>query len=158
MIRVLTFVFCLMLAGPVLAQEEVVQNDEVIAQRTMEISKTLRCMVCQGQSVADSDATLAQDIRRLVEIRVRAGDSDDEVRAYFRENYGDYILMDPPFQWLTVALWLGPLVLVLLGGSWFVMSVRRRASDGAPMEDDQELSTEEQARLKSLMGEDGAAK
>ena len=158
MIRVLTFVLCLMLAVPVFAQDDALESEEAIAQRTMEISKTLRCMVCQGQSVADSDATLAQDIRRLVEIRVRAGDSDDEVRAYFRTNYGDYILMEPPFQWTTLALWLGPLVLVLMGGSWFVLNIRRQGATDGPVGDDQELSEEERARLASLMGEDGTTK
>ncbi|MEM1147429.1 MAG: cytochrome c-type biogenesis protein [Pseudomonadota bacterium] len=101
----------------------------VVDARTEAISKTLRCVVCQNQSIYDSNAPLAEDMRRLVRKRVLAGDTDDQAREYLRSRYGDYVLMTPPFQLNTILLWLGPLVLFLVGGIWFAQRLRRDRTD-----------------------------
>lgn len=90
-----------------------------IEARTETVSKTLRCVVCQNQSIYDSNAPLALDMRRLVRKRVQAGDTDDQVRAYMQYRYGDYVLMNPPLQLNTILLWVSPLLLILSGGIWF---------------------------------------
>ena len=126
---------------------------EEIDTRTEAVSKTLRCVVCQNQSIYDSNAPLAEDMRRLVRKRVVAGDSDDQVRDYLRDRYGDYVLMSPPLQLNTILLWLGPALLVLLGGVWFVVRIRAKPATGATA-----LSDEEQARIEAaLAGRDTAA-
>ncbi len=113
--------------------ENIVLTDlDLIGARTETVSKTLRCVVCQNQSIYDSNAPLAQDMRRLVRKRVVAGDSDEEVRDYMRYRYGDYVLMSPPLQLNTFLLWLAPLALVLVGGIWFVL----RGRNAAPTVDD----------------------
>lgn len=113
--------------------ENIVLTDlDLIGARTEAVSKTLRCVVCQNQSIYDSNAPLAQDMRRLVRKRVVAGDSDEEVRDYMRYRYGDYVLMSPPLQLNTFLLWLAPLALVLFGGIWFVL----RGRNAAPTVDD----------------------
>ncbi|MEQ3744628.1 MAG: cytochrome c-type biogenesis protein [Henriciella sp.] len=115
--------------------------------RVAAISKTLRCVVCQNQSIYDSNAPLAEDMRRLVEKRVVAGDSDDEVRDYLRERYGDYVLMTPPLQSNTLLLWLGPLVLLLLAGTWFVVRVRRKTV----IDTADDLSDDDRARAHAAL-------
>jgi cytochrome c-type biogenesis protein CcmH len=76
---------------------------------------TLRCLVCQGQSIADSDAEMAGDMRALVRQRIAAGEAPGEVRKWLVQRYGDYVTYDPPFSWVTAPLWLAPLVLLGLG-------------------------------------------
>jgi cytochrome c biogenesis protein CcmG/thiol:disulfide interchange protein DsbE len=141
--------------APVAAgQSQVVLTDpEAIAARTETVSKTLRCVVCQNQSIYDSNAPLAQDMRRLVRKRVVAGDSDDEVRAYLRYRYGDYVLMSPPLQLNTILLWGAPLLLVLVGGVWFFARRRRREPDA-----DAAISDADRARIEAaLSGPEGGA-
>lgn len=125
---------------------------EDVEERTEAISKTLRCVVCQNQSIYDSNAPLAEDMRRLVRKRVEAGDTDDEAREYLRNLYGDYVLMSPPLQMNTILLWIGPLLLVLLGGAWFVF----RLCQDAPSEQTP-LSDEDRARVAAALSEKDAS-
>lgn len=101
--------------------------DPVLEARARDISKGLRCLVCQNQSIDDSNAPLARDLRLLVRERLEAGDSDQKVRAYLVARYGDFILLKPPFSWRTLLLWLTPLG-VLLVGALVAFSRRRRGS------------------------------
>jgi len=146
MIRALCLLIAM--AGLCLAQAQApdAPSEAEIDMRTEAISKTLRCVVCQNQSIYDSNAPLAEDMRRLVHKRVEAGDSDDEVRAYLRDRYGDYVLMSPPFQMNTLLLWLGPFALVLLGGAWFILRLRARSS--GPVSD---LTEAERARVAAAL-------
>lgn len=89
---------------------------EVDPDRMRNLEKELRCLVCQNQSIADSHAGLAADLREELERLMREGKSDDEIRAWMVERYGDFVLYRPPFKPLTWALWLGPFVLLALGG------------------------------------------
>ena len=99
------------------AISKVPQND--IDIRSKEIGKSLRCVVCQNQSIEDSDAPLAADMRQLVKKRISEGDTNDEVINYMRRQYGDFVLLKPPFQGNTLALWLLPFILIAVSGAWF---------------------------------------
>ena len=93
--------------------------------RAREIGKGLRCVVCQNQSIEDSDAQLAADMRALVRERIVEGDTDADVVALVRDRYGDFVLLRPPVQRNTLILWFAPLALVLLAGVWLARSLRR---------------------------------
>lgn len=127
---------------------QVLTDPALVAMRTEAVSKTLRCVVCQNQSIYDSNAPLAQDMRRLVRKRVIAGDSDAEVRDYLRYRYGDYVLMSPPLQWNTLLLWGAPLGLVVVGLIWFV--ARRRPAAPAP---DAAISEADRARIAAALND-----
>jgi cytochrome c-type biogenesis protein CcmH len=106
----------------------------------------LRCQVCQNQSIDDSNAPLAADLRRLVRERLVAGDSDAGVLDYVVRRYGDYVLLRPPMREDTAVLWFGPLAILLLGAAGaFVYLRRRKPAAEAP------LSAEEEARLKTIV-------
>ena len=96
---------------------------EVEARRLME---TLRCLVCQGQSIADSDAEMAGDMRALVRQRIVAGETPGEVRQWLIQRYGDYVTYDPPLRLMTAPLWLAPLILLGLGGLIAMRSFKRK--------------------------------
>jgi cytochrome c-type biogenesis protein CcmH len=83
--------------------------------RAKVLMEKLRCLVCQGQSIADSDAEMAGDMRALVRQRIDAGESPDQVQAWLIQRYGDYVSYAPPFSWITAPLWLAPIVLLVLG-------------------------------------------
>lgn len=143
-----------LLAGPALAVglPSEMLPDPAQEQRARDIGHELRCMVCQNQSIEESEADLARDLRRIVRERVAAGDSDSQVVSYLHDRYGDFVLLRPPFTLATAALWGAPF-LALGGGLLAILLLRRRRIDpvaAAP------LSAEEQARLAAL--EDGAAR
>ena len=121
-------------------------SEEAVKTRTDEISRTLRCVVCQNQSIYESNAPLAIDMRRLVEERVRAGDTDREVREYLRGPYGDFILMRPPFQLNTLLLWLGPVFVVLSFAVWYL----RRGLIPKIATSPTEISEEDRRRLAAV--------
>ena len=100
--------------------------DPQLEQRARGISQQLRCMVCQNQSIDDSDAPLAKDLRLLVRERVKAGDSDPQVIDYMVARYGEFVLLRPRFAWHTVALWVTPAIVLLAGGLGMLFAVRRR--------------------------------
>lgn len=126
------------------------QDEAEIDARTEAVSKTLRCVVCQNQSIYDSNAPLAEDMRRMVRKRIEAGDTDDEAREYLRNLYGDYVLMSPPLQLNTILLWAGPVILVLFGGVWF-LSRLRQPHIAAPTD----LTEDDRARIAAAFsGED----
>ncbi len=135
-----------------------VKPDEVLADPALEararaISRDLRCLVCQNQSIDDSDADLARDLRLLVRERLTAGDSDDQAIDYIVLRYGDYVLLDPPFMARTWALWLGPFAVLAVAAAGVAAHVRRQAirAEAAP------LSAEEQRRVRDLLGGGGAS-
>ncbi len=114
-------------------------------QRARDIGHALRCVVCQNQSIEESDASLAEDMRRLVRARVEAGDSNEDVIAYMQNRYGDFVLLKPPVQANTYILWFLPFVTALVGLLWFRRQNRRVGGRGpAP------LTQEEQEALKKL--------
>ena len=119
--------------------------DPALEARAEEIGRELRCVVCQNQSIEDSDATLARDLRLIVREQVKAGKSDGEVKAFLVERYGDFVLLKPPFRPETWLLWLGPLLVVLIGGAGIAVYLRGRRA--APPE----LTSEELERVEKLL-------
>ncbi|ARM11583.1 MULTISPECIES: cytochrome c-type biogenesis protein [Rhizobium] len=149
MMRRLLLVLALMLsATPAFA----VNPDEVLADPALEarartLSAELRCMVCQNQSIDDSNAELAKDLRLLVRERIKDGDSDEEVLDYIVSRYGEFVLLKPRFSIKTVLLWGAPVLLVLAGGLSLLVFARRRS--GKPT--GSKLTADEQARLNELL-------
>lgn len=130
-------------------QPDEVLQDPALEARARDISKHLRCLVCQNQSIDDSDADLARDLRIIVRERLKAGESDDRVIAYITARYGDFVLLKPPFRPATWLLWLGPAAVLLLGAAGIVVTMRRRrATPEAPPPD---LSDAERHRLADLL-------
>jgi len=101
-------------------------NDAETQQRIRNLEETLRCLVCQNQTLADSGASLAEDLRREVREQVAAGKSDEQIKQYLVARYGDFVLYDPPFKASTALLWAGPFLLLALGVGVLVAVVRRR--------------------------------
>lgn len=142
--------FTLIAAAPALA----VRPDEMLKdpqqeQRARALSAELRCLVCQNQSIDDSDAELARDLRLIVRERIKAGDNDGQIITYLVDRYGEFVLLKPRFGWHTLILWAGPFAILLIGGVvvWRQARVKRVAVADAP------LSPEEQAALKRALGE-----
>ena len=139
-------VLLLAFAGPAFAvNPDERLADPVLEARARTLGKSLRCLVCQNQSIDDSNADLAHDLRVLVRERLTAGDSDAQVLAYLQARYGDYVLLKPPVDPATWVLWFGPAAVLLIGGG--ILVFRRRATPAAPVP----LSPEERARLDLLM-------
>jgi cytochrome c-type biogenesis protein CcmH len=148
--RVLAICLVLLLAHPAAAvQPDEVLPDPVLEERARDISAGLRCIVCRNESIDESNAELARDLRLLVRERLVAGDTDAEVVDYVVDRYGEFVLLRPPMRGSTVALWLAAPVLLLLGLALSVSYVRRRARAPAPVE--AALSEEEAARLKEIL-------
>ena len=129
-----------------------VEPDEVLSDATLEararaLSKELRCMVCQNQSIDDSEAPLARDLRILVRERLQAGDSDRQVIDFLVARYGEFVLLRPRFSWHTAVLWLGPAAMLLIGGCVMLVLARRyRVKSAAVAEAQQGLTAAEAAR------------
>jgi cytochrome c-type biogenesis protein CcmH len=152
MIRAVLVALLLAVATPSLAVEpDEMLADPVLEQRAREISRELRCLVCQNQSIDDSDADLARDLRLLVRERLLAGDSDAQVIDYIAARYGDFVLLDPPVKPATWALWFGPALLLLAAGLATLRYLRRREGAAAPAP----LDPAERRRLDTLIGEAG---
>ncbi len=125
-------------------------DDPALEARAREISKNLRCLVCQNQSIDDSNADLAKDLRVIVRQRLAAGDSNDEVFQFVVDRYGEYVLLRPPLRGSTYALWFGPIILVVVGGGALLMLAARRRHADSPAPG---LSSDEQSRLSELLGD-----
>jgi cytochrome c-type biogenesis protein CcmH len=144
---VLVVAFTLSLAPP---RAMAVQPDEILSDSTLEtraraLSKELRCMVCQNQSIDDSDAPLARDLRILVRERLQAGDTDQQVVDFLIARYGEFVLLRPQFSPRTAILWLTPLGVLVIGALGLAMASRRRAPSEA------NLTPQEQARLAEIL-------
>ena len=126
-------------------------EDAMLEDRARDIGRQLRCLVCQNQSIDDSDAPLARDLRRLVRKRLVAGDDDSEVIAYIHARYGDFVLLRPPVDERTWLLWFGP-ALALLAALAFLLWRLRRSRPAAPAES---LSPDDAARADALLGDPG---
>jgi cytochrome c-type biogenesis protein CcmH len=134
-----------------------VQPDEVLSDAALEararsLSKELRCMVCQNQSIDDSDAPLARDLRVLVRERLQAGDSDRQVIDFLVARYGEFVLLRPRFSAHTALLWLGPAAILLIGAFGLFLVLRRRRADAdAAAAEQAKLTEAEEARLSEIL-------
>lgn len=135
-----------------------VESKEMLADPTLEararvLSKDLRCMVCQNQSIDDSEAPLAHDLRVLVRERLKAGDSDVQVIDFLVARYGEFVLLKPRLSWHTAALWGLPPAVLLIGIGMIVLVIRRRRT--APAAETANLTAAEEARLSDLLHGEG---
>jgi cytochrome c-type biogenesis protein CcmH len=113
-------------AAPLLAQEPLVFEDAAQEQRYNDLTLELRCLVCQNQNLADSDAPLAQDLRREIYDMMMAGQTDEQIKAFMVDRYGDFVLYRPPVQGNTLALWTLPILLLFGGAVVVFFTVRNR--------------------------------
>jgi cytochrome c-type biogenesis protein CcmH len=149
MARWLSFIVVLLSlsAAPALAvQPDEVLKDPALEARARSLSQELRCMVCQNQSIDDSDAPLARDLRILVRERLSAGDSDGQVIDFLVARYGEFVLLKPRFTWHTALLWLAPFAVIVIGAIGFFAAGRRARAPAADR-----LSAEEEARVAALV-------
>ena len=149
--RWLYLILALSLAAPVHAvQPDEVLDDPALEARARELSKELRCLVCRNESIDDSNASLARDLRLLVRERLVAGDTNEETLDYIVDRFGEFVLLRPPLNAGNLALWLAGPVLLIIGGVTAYTFMRRKpaATAGAAG-----LSEEEAARLQELTGE-----
>lgn len=130
-------------------QPDEVLKDPAMEQRARKISAGLRCMVCQNQSIDDSDAPLAKDLRLLVRERLQAGDSNEQVENYLVQRYGEFVLLKPTFGAHTLLLWLAPALVLVLGGIGAWTALRRRPQAAATA-----LDPNEQEAVQALLERD----
>ena len=154
-LRVAALAACLALAplaGSRAVEPSEILDDPALEARARDISKGLRCLVCQNQSIDDSNADLARDLRVLVRERLTAGETNQQVIAFVTARYGDYVLLEPPLKPTTYLLWFGPAAIFLAGGAAVIVFLRRRtrsaASGAAPLSDD------ERRRIERLLDDD----
>jgi len=122
--------------------------NESETQRIKSLSEKLRCLVCQNQSLADSNAELAEDLRKQVRVQVAAGKSDEQILGYMVERYGDFVLYEPPFKASTALLWIGPFVLLVAAGAGLIAVLRRRRSAAEELP----LGPEEKRVVERVLG------
>ncbi|CAL96544.1 probable cytochrome C-type biogenesis protein CycL [Azoarcus olearius] len=134
------------LAADAAPQARPAVEDPVLEERVLELSHKLRCLVCQNQSIAESHAPLAVDLRNQVREQFVAGRNEVEIVDYLVARYGDFVLYEPPFKTTTLVLWLGPLLLLVAGAGWLGLRLRRRAAEAATP-----LSDAEHARARALL-------
>ncbi|MBR0966763.1 cytochrome c-type biogenesis protein CcmH [Bradyrhizobium diazoefficiens] len=154
--RMMLAIVALMLLA--LPAAHAVQPDEIMSDpakevRARELSRELRCMVCQNQSIDDSDAPLARDLRLLVRERIAAGDSNSQVLDFLVARYGEFVLLKPRFERQTLLLWLLAPLLLICGGLALWLQIRRRSRNGADVPVPP-LTPEEETRLARLMSEE----
>jgi cytochrome c-type biogenesis protein CcmH len=150
---VLALIAALLFSGSAFAvQPDEVLKDPVLEKRARTISAGLRCLVCQNQSIDDSDAQLAKDLRLLVRERLVAGDTNDEVENFLVQRYGEFVLLKPTFGTHTLLLWLTPALVLLLGGLGAYAAMRRRPQPAAAS-----LDEEERKALENLLKRDQGA-
>jgi cytochrome c-type biogenesis protein CcmH len=148
--RLYACLFLFLYICPAIAvQPDEVLKDPALERRARDISSELRCLVCQNQSIDDSDAPLAKDLRLVVRDRLQAGDSDREVRDFVVQRYGEFVLLKPAFGLHTALLWLGPVLVLGAGGTGLLLMLRRRRTVPPPP-----LSLEECAALEAVLERD----
>jgi cytochrome c-type biogenesis protein CcmH len=147
----LALAFLAMPQGAQAVRPDEVLQDPALEARARELSAELRCMVCQNQSIDDSDAELARDLRLLVRERLVAGDTNEQVIDYLVSRYGEFVLLKPRVSSETLMLWATPLAVLVIGAAGFFLYARRRtpAAQSASI-----LSDEEKERIEKILGQD----
>jgi cytochrome c-type biogenesis protein CcmH len=146
----LALAFLLSLATAEAVEPSEMLKDPVLEARARAISQEIRCVVCQNQTIDDSNADLAHQLRIVLRERLTAGDTDQQVKDFLTARYGDFVLLKPPFLAKTFILWLGPAMVFLIGGAIIALTLsrRRRGTQPAP------LSTDESRRLAQLIDQE----
>lgn len=148
-----TALLVLALAGGALAKDAApLADDPVLQARVIRISEELRCLVCQNETIAASNADLAVDLRNQIRVQIGQGRSDAEIRDFMVQRYGDFVLYRPPLKASTLALWIGPFALLLVAGTVLLRQIRRRRALIAA----RELTPAEAERARRLLGQDNS--
>ena len=126
-------------------------DDPALEARARELAKHIRCLVCQNQSIFDSDADLAKDLRQIVRERIMSGESDRAITGYLVERYGDFVLLRPPVKPKTYLLWFGPAIIIFFAGAGVVRFLRRTGASGGRPE---ALNSAERRQVKSLISDE----
>ena len=127
--RIFLIAICVFSLGSAFAKDAApLADDPVTEQRLISISEEMRCLVCQNESLAGSRSDLANDLRREIRILIKEGKSDDQIRSFMVERYGDFVLYRPPVKPVTWLLWIGPFIILGLGITGLLMYLRRRNS------------------------------
>ena len=143
----------LQFSSPAMAVEpDEILDDPVLEARARRISKGLRCLVCQNESIDESNADLAKDLRILLRERLKKGDSDEQAVQYIVDRYGEFVLLQPRFEPSNLVLWLGPLLILAL--ALFFLYKRARTMPEVPQGTAQELSEQEKEKLEKLLAND----
>src|SRR3989440_11566815 len=159
--RVLQFLFLFLtlltanLVPAFAVQPDEILKDPVLEARARTLSQELRCMVCQNQSIDDSDAPLAKDLRVLVRERLTAGDSDNQVIDFLVARYGEFVLLKPRFSMHTLVLWLAPFAALAIGACGLIAFLRRRGTELEAARAQEQLTPAEQSRVAELLKESG---
>jgi len=146
--KLLALLLGLVLAGSAIAKEApTAAADPLLEKRVMALAAELRCLVCQNQTIADSHAELAVDLKNQVREKLKQGESEEKIIEYMVARYGDFVLYKPPVKATTLPLWIGPFVLLLaaLVGLYYYIARRRRSAPA------QTLNAEEEARVRALL-------
>ncbi|MEO1194393.1 MAG: cytochrome c-type biogenesis protein [Pseudomonadota bacterium] len=122
-------------------------SDPQLEERARELFKQVRCVVCQNQSIDDSEAQIAKDLRVIIREQVVDGQNDEQILGFLTDRYGDFVLLEPPFRATTLLLWLAPLLVLVAGGSVVYLAFRQRPSQVTQPP----LSVEEEDRLEALL-------
>lgn len=122
--------------------------DRALEQRARDLAREIRCVVCQSQAVAESDADIAKEVRAIIREQIAAGKSDQDIRDYLVARYGDFVLFDPPFKGSTYVLWIGPFAILVFAAIGVVLFFRRRTQEPARA---RELSADEHSRVERLL-------
>jgi cytochrome c-type biogenesis protein CcmH len=131
-VRALAFALLLGISGAALAQSaEIAHPDPATEARLKGLAEELRCLVCQNQTIADSSAPLALDLRNQIRVQIAQGRTDDQIRDYMVQRYGDFVLYKPPFKATTAILWLAPFLLIVAGAIALFRIVRRRRTEAS---------------------------
>jgi cytochrome c-type biogenesis protein CcmH len=149
--RLPALIFALWAGLAAAAEAPPLAEDPVLEQRVMRLASELRCLVCQNQSIADSNAELAADLRKQVREMLKSGKSEAEVRRFMVQRYGDFVLYKPPVKTTTVLLWAGPFVLLAVALVALVLAVLRRRGRF----EERELTPEEHERARALLARHG---
>lgn len=155
--RRLALALMLALAAPAFAADpSEMLKDPVLENRAEKLGKELRCLVCQSESIEDSNADLAKDLRIIVREQIQSGKSDSEVKKFVVDRYGDYVLLNPPFKASTLVLWLGPFAFLVvgIGAVWAFYRRRGAAATAAAPLAPAPLSEAEKRRLAALLKEE----
>lgn len=135
-------------------EADALAQDPALEARLKVMSEELRCLVCQNQTLADSDAPLAEDLRREIRLQMQEGKSNQEVMDYLVSRYGDFVRYRPPFNTTTALLWVGPFVLMLVGLLSLFVMLRRRQKSGTEASSDAPLSADEASKVHELLNKD----
>ena len=154
--RRMILLFCLLAAPAWAVQPDEVLDNPALEAQARDISAGLRCLVCRNESIDESNADLARDMRLLVRERLEAGDTNEEVVSYIVDRYGEYVLLKPRLSTANAFLWLsGPLLLVLGGAAaWIFLKGRGRAAETVERSAEAPLSPEEEAELERILRRD----